>query len=98
MSIGYIDLGSLTIVSSGKAGNMIHYVYATRGGYLYLVGKYSHVPKVEKSGEFVLSVPDKTSQSQLDTLAHQRFVEHLKRPRRIAHTRHAAGARELATV
>ncbi len=71
---------------------MIHYVYATRGGYLYLVGRYSHRPKVEGSGEFVLSVPDKTPQVTIDTLAHRRFMEHLRRPRKVAHDRHHAGA------
>ena len=80
---------------------MIHYVYATRGGYLYLVGRYSHRPKVQKSDEFVLSVPDKTSQASIDTLAHHRFVDHLKRPRKLNHDRHRAAApveRELVTV
>ncbi len=79
---------------------MIHYVYATRGGYLYLVGRYSHRPKVQKSGEFVLSVPEKTSQVSIDTQAHRRFVEHLRRPRKAAHGRHhgASAERELVTV
>lgn len=79
---------------------MIHYVYATRGGYLYLVGRYTHRPKVQKSGEFVLSVPEKTSQLSIDTLAHRRFVEHLRRPRKVAHGRHhgAPAERELVTV
>lgn len=79
---------------------MIHYVYATRGGYLYLVGRYSNRPKVQEAGEFVLSVPDKTPQVQIDTLAHRRFMEHLRRPRKVAHDRHRAGSaeRELATV
>ena len=79
---------------------MIHYVYATRGGYLYLVGKYAHRPKVQKSDEFVLSVPYKTSQSSIDTLAHHRFVDHLRRPRKASHDRHRAGTveRELVTV
>ncbi len=81
-----------------KAGNMIHYVYATRGGYLYLVGKFAHKPKTQKPDEFVLSVPEKTSQNQIDTLAHRRFMDHLNRPRRAAHDRHKAGERELATV
>ena len=67
---------------------MIHYVYATRGGYLYLVGRYSHRPKVEQKGEFVLSVPEKTSQASIDTLAHRRFMDHLRRPRKVAHDRH----------
>jgi hypothetical protein len=79
---------------------MIHYVYATRGGYLYLVGRYSNRPKVQEAGEFVLSVPDKTPQVQIDTLAHRRFMEHLRRPRKVAHDRHRAGSpeRELVTV
>jgi hypothetical protein len=82
---------------------MIHYVYATRGGYLYLVGRYSHKPKVEKAGEFVLSVPDKTSQSSIDSLAHHRFVDHLRRPRKAAHGRHhgtgaVAPVAEMAAV
>jgi hypothetical protein len=80
---------------------MIHYVYATRGGYLYLVGRYAHRPKVQKSDEFVLSVPEKTSQASIDTLAHRRFVDHLRRPRKSSHERHHRGTsheRELATV
>jgi hypothetical protein len=80
---------------------MIHYVYATRGGYLYLVGRYAHRPKVQKADEFVLSVPEKTSQASIDTLAHHRFVDHLRRPRKSSHDRHRGGAvaeRELATV
>ncbi len=79
---------------------MIHYVYATRGGYLYLVGRYSHRPKVEGAGEFVLSVPEKTPQVAIDTLAHRRFMEHLRRPRKVAHDRHrnASPERELVTV
>ncbi|MBS1992534.1 MAG: hypothetical protein JSS86_21705 [Cyanobacteria bacterium SZAS LIN-2] len=67
---------------------MIHYVYSTRGGYLYLVGKYNNQPKVENTTDFVLSVPDKTSQTQIDTLAHRRFLEHLRRPRKVVHDRH----------
>lgn len=78
---------------------MIHYVYATRGGYLYLVGRHSHKPKTENQGEFVLSVPEKTSQAQIDTLAHRRFMDHLARPRKIAHDRHKGGVEKgLATV
>ena len=79
---------------------MIHYVYATRGGYLYLVGRYSHRPKVEGADEFVLSVPEKTPQVAIDTLAHRRFMEHLRRPRKVAHDRHRAVEthRELVTV
>jgi hypothetical protein len=77
---------------------MIHYVYATRGGYLYLVGKFAHKPKVQKADEFVLSVPEKTSQNQIDTLAHRRFMDHLNRPRKVAHDRHKSGERELAAV
>lgn len=75
---------------------MIHYVYATRGGYLYLVGRYNQEPKVSKSDEFVLSVPDKTPQVQIDTLAHRRFMDHLRRPRRAMHERH--GKKEMASV
>ncbi len=67
---------------------MIHYLYATRGGYLYMVGRYANHPKAEGVGEFVLSVPDKTSQSAIDTLAHKRFMDHLRRPRRVEHGRH----------
>jgi len=80
---------------------MIHYVYSTRGGYLYLVGKYNNQPKVENTTDFVLSVPDKTSQTQIDTLAHRRFLEHLRRPRKVVHDRHkheAKAERVLATV
>ncbi len=79
---------------------MIHYVYATRGGYLYLVGRYSHRPKAHNTGEFVLSVPEKTSQVAIDTLAHRRFMEHLRRPRKANHDRHrtAAPERELVTA
>jgi len=80
---------------------MIHYVYATRGGYLYLVGRYSHRPKADGNGEFVLSVPEKTPQATIDTLAHRRFMDHLRRPRKVAHDRHAkphAHERELALV
>ena len=85
---------------------MIHYVYATRGGYLYLVGRYSHKPKTENPGEFVLSVPEKTSQQMIDSLAHRRFLEHLRRPRKVQHERHSHATvgthrhheRELATV
>jgi hypothetical protein len=77
---------------------MIHYVYATRGGYLYLMGKHTHKPKLS-ADEFVLSVPDKTPQAQIDTLAHRRFMEHLRRPRKVVHDRHRKGAeRELAAV
>jgi len=79
---------------------MIHYKYATRGGYLYMVGKYSSEPKVENSDEFILSVPDKTAQSSIDTLAHRRFMDHLRRPRRVEHDRHHRHehAKELVTV
>jgi hypothetical protein len=77
---------------------MIHYVYATRGGYLYLVGRYSHRPKAQEAGEFVVSVPEKTPQVAIDTLAHRRFMEHLRRPRKVAHDRHRAAERELVTV
>ena len=67
---------------------MIHYLYSTRGSYLYLVGRYTAKPQSEKEDEFVLSVPDKTSQVAIDSLAHRRFMEHLRRPRKIAHERH----------
>lgn len=67
---------------------MIHYKYATRGGYLYLVGKYNSQPQVSESEEFLLSVPDKTPQSTIDSLAHKRFMEHLRKPRRSSHERH----------
>ncbi len=77
---------------------MIHYVYATRGGYLYQVGRYSHEPKVENAGEFVLSVPDKTPQISIDSLAHRRFMDHLRRPRKVQHERHHRQERELAAV
>lgn len=60
-----------------------------------MVGRYSHRPKVQKSGEFVLSVPEKTPQVAIDTLAHRRFMEHLRRPRRVAHDRHHNKEREL---
>ena len=79
---------------------MIHYLYATRGGYLYLVGRYNAQPKAENEGEFVLSVPDKTSQAAIDTLAHRNFIEHLRKPRRVATDRHRSThqAGELVTV
>ncbi len=80
---------------------MIHYVYSTRGGYLYLVGKYPTQPKIENNTDFVLSVPEKTSQTQIDTLAHRRFLEHLRRPRKVVHDRHkqtAKSAPALAAV
>jgi hypothetical protein len=73
---------------------MIHYVYATRGGYLYLVGRYTKLPKADGMGEFVLSVPEKTSQAAIDTLAHRRFMEHLRRPRKVHHERHNARGKE----
>lgn len=82
-----------------QAGSMIHYVYATRGGYLYLVGRYSHAPKLKNSDEFVLSVPEKTPQAQIDTLAHRRFMDHLKHPRIVSHTRHTHKAsKELVAI
>jgi hypothetical protein len=81
---------------------MIHYLYATRGGYLYMVGKYNSEPKADGGlGEFVLSVPDKTSQVAIDTLAHKRFMDHLRRPRKANHERHHAPVhkeKELALV
>ena len=67
---------------------MIHYVYATRGGYLYMLGKYGHKPTASKAGEFVVSVPDKTPQVSIDGLAHKSFMEHLRRPRKATHDRH----------
>jgi hypothetical protein len=77
---------------------MIHYVYATRGGYLYQVGRHSNMPVVKNTDEFVLSVPEKTSQAAIDTLAHRRFMDHLRRPRKVEHNRHKAHDRELAKV
>lgn len=71
---------------------MIHYVYATRGGYLYMVGRYDHKPALKKPGEFVVSVADKTPQLSIDSLAHKRFVDHLRRPRKVLHDRHRAGS------
>lgn len=76
---------------------MIHYVYATRGGYLYQVGRHNHKPAVENAGEFVLSVPEKTPQAQIDTLAHRQFMDHLRRPRKVEHNRHGS-ERELASL
>jgi hypothetical protein len=67
---------------------MIHYVYATRGGYLYMLGKYGIKPVADNPDEFVVSVPDKTPQASIDRLAHKGFLEHLRRPRRISHDRH----------
>ena len=75
---------------------MIHYVYSTRGGYLYMVGRYNQAPKLQKQDEFVLTVPDKTSQTQIDSLAHRQFMDHLRKPRKVVHARHAK--KELATV
>jgi len=79
---------------------MIHYVYATRGGYLYQIGRSNgNAPVVKNSDEFVLSVPEKTSQVAIDTLAHRRFMDHLRRPRKVVHDRHKGHVdRELATV
>lgn len=62
-----------------------------------MLGRYNNRPKADGLGEFVLSVPDKTPQSAIDTLAHKRFMDHLRRPRRVEHTRHHK-ERELATV
>ena len=73
---------------------MIHYVYATRGGYLYLVGKHNNAAPKVNTDEFVLSVPEKTSQAQIDTLAHRRFMDHLRRPRKVAHERHTKHQKE----
>tara|TARA_Y100001933_G_C18696743_1_gene437309 strand:- start:49 stop:276 length:228 start_codon:yes stop_codon:yes gene_type:complete len=67
---------------------MIHYVYATRGGYLYLVGRHNNQPKINKEEEFVVSVPEKTSQAQIDSMAHHHFVENLRRPKRVSADRH----------
>lgn len=67
---------------------MIHYVYATRGGYLYLVGRHNNQPKINKDEEFVVSVPEKTSQAQIDTMAHNHFLNHLRRPKRAGLNRH----------
>ena len=77
---------------------MIHYLYSTRGGYLYLVGRYNNRPRVENAGDFVLSVPEKTPQVSIDTLAHRRFMEHLRRPRKVVHDRHNSKEKELVTV
>jgi hypothetical protein len=77
---------------------MIHYHYSTRGGYLYLLGRYSHRPPVENPGEFILSVPDKTPQASIDTLAHRRFMDHLRRPRKVVHDRHKNHTHEKELV
>ena len=79
---------------------MIHYVYATRGGYLYMLGKHASKPNASNPGEFVVSVPDKTSQVSIDGLAHKRFIEHLRRPRKVVHDRHrgASAEKELIAV
>jgi len=77
---------------------MIHYVYATRGGYLYMIGKYGFKPPASNPGEFVVSVPDKTSQVSIDSLAHKRFMEHLRRPRKVAHDRHRSNNPEKELV
>jgi hypothetical protein len=79
---------------------MIHYVYATRGGYLYMVGKYGSKPNASNPGEFVVSVPDKTSQVSIDGQAHKRFIEHLRRPRKVAvaHDRHRAASHEKELI
>jgi hypothetical protein len=77
---------------------MIHYKYATRGGYLYMVGRFASEPKLEDADEFVLSVPDKTPQSSIDTLAHRRFMDHLARPRKVQHERNHRHEKELVTV
>jgi hypothetical protein len=71
---------------------MIHYLYSTRGSYLYLIGRYTAQPASGQPDEFVLSVPEKTSQTAIDSLAHKRFMEHLSRPRKAAHERHAVAA------
>lgn len=80
-----------------KVVSMTHYLYATRGGYLYLVGRYNSQPKAENEGEFVLTVPEKTSQAAIDSLAHRRFLEHLRRPRRHSH-HHRNNHHEMAGV
>jgi hypothetical protein len=78
---------------------MLHYVYATRGGYLYMLGKYENKPTTRKPDEFVLSVPDKTPQISIDSLAHKRFMDHLRRPRKIVHDRHRANhEKEVVSV
>jgi len=92
----YIALGERGGGKKTEVATMIHYLYATRGGYLYLVGRYNSQPKAEKEGEFVLSVPEKTSQAAIDTLAHRSFMEHLRRPRRANHHHHRH--HEAATV
>ena len=91
----YIARGEL--VAKKKVATMIHYLYATRGGYLYLVGRYNSQPKADKEGEFVLSVPDKTPQAAIDTMAHRNFMEHLRRPRRQT-LHHHHNVHETATV
>ena len=66
-----------------------------------MMGKYANQPKADGLGEFVLSVPEKTSQNAIDTLAHKRFMDHLRRPRKASHERHHAPApqdKELALV
>jgi hypothetical protein len=63
-----------------------------------LVGRYSNRPKVEEATEFVLSVPEKTPQVAIDTLAHRRFMEHLRRPRKVVHDRHKTNSKELQAV
>ena len=94
-----LGIGFVLLHQPYKAGGMIHYLYATRGGYLYMVGRYSNRPKADGLGEFVLSVPDKTSQQAIDTLAHRRFMEHLRRPRKVHHERHQAPKeKELVTA
>ncbi len=86
-------------ITERQAGSMIHYVYSTRGGYLYMVGRYNQTPKMQNKDEFVLSVPEKTSQAHIDTLAHRKFMEHLRRPRKVSHERHTHKAeKELAIV
>ena len=77
---------------------MIHYIYATRGGYLYMVGKYGYKPTTTKADEFVISVPDKTSQVSIDGLAHKRFMDHLRHPRKMTHDRHRASNVEKTLV
>lgn len=89
-------LASAAAERKRKVVTMTHYLYATRGGYLYLVGRYNAQPKAENEGEFILTVPEKTPQAHIDTMAHKRFMEHLRRPRRNHH--HHRSHHEAAKV
>lgn len=91
-------LASGGVTTRKAVSTMTHYLYATRGGYLYLVGRYNSAPKADNEGEFVLSVPEKTPQAAIDSLAHRRFMEHLRRPRRAHAHNHHRNIQEAATV